>query len=424
MTNLRRTAAILALAACGGAEPEGGGPRITRSMAGDTAVIRTESGSVWGAPARLVPEVSIGEMEGDLEYLFGSVRSIAVAADGTIYVVDGQVPDLRAFSADGRFLRTLGRPGEGPGELKSPDGGLVILSDGRILVRDPGNARIQVYAPSGDALETWSIRGGFNTSNALFQDRDDNVYTQILVDPQAEVRDWVIGLVRIGPDGTPGDTLVPPTSGFEAPELESRRVEKGETVGVSRNGVPFAASEQETLHPGGYWIHGVSTEYRFALKRPGDPLIIERVARRVPVTAGEKSEDEFRVTRNMRQNQPDWRWNGPPVPSEKPAFLRFYAGRDGRIWVQIPQPGVEGEDLNYDPRNPDAVPNRWTEPVAFDVFQEDGTYLGEVTAPEGFSAYPTPIFDGDTVWAVTRDELGVQRVVRYHIRREGQTTEG
>ncbi|HSG48886.1 MAG TPA: hypothetical protein VLA43_13790, partial [Longimicrobiales bacterium] len=292
-----------------------------------------------------------------------------------------------------------------------------ILSDGRILLRDPGNARIQVYAPSGDALETWSIRGGFNTSTPLYRDRDDNVYTQILVDPRAEVKDWVIGLVRIGPDGTPGDTLVPPESGFADPELEARFEEGGETKGVSRTGVPFAASTHTTFHPGGYYVQGVSDEYRFALKRPGDPLIVERVAPRVPVTSGEKSEDGFRVTKNMRRTQPNWRWNGPPIPDEKPAFHAISAGRDGRIWVRVPQPGAEGEDRNYDPKNPDATPDRWSEPVAFDVFEEDGTYLGGVSAPQGFSVNPDPVFDGERVWAVTRDELGVQRVVRYRVER-------
>jgi hypothetical protein len=38
-----------------------------------------------------------------------------------------------------------------------------------------------------------------------------------------------------------------------------------------------------------------------------------------------------------------------------------------------------------------------------------------VATPEGFSSYPNPVFEGDHVWAVTRDELGVQRVVRYRI---------
>ena len=406
--------ALLTAAACGGDAGASGGPRVTRSTRGDTAVVRTESGSVWGAGATLVPEVSIGEIEGDLEYLFGDIRSLGVAADGTIYVVDGQVPDLRAYGPDGRYLRKLGRPGQGPGEIKAPDGGLAILSDGRILVRDPGNARIQVYDATGEALETWSIRGGFNTSNALFQDRDDNVYTQILVDPQAEVRDWVIGLVQIHPDGSPGDTLIPPDAGFEAPELEARR-EEGEHASVSRNGVPFAASEQYTLHPDGYFVHGISNTYKLSLLRGSDPLIIERAAEAAPVAAGEKGEEEARVTRNLRQTQPNWRWNGPSMPDRKPYFNFLRAGRDGRIWVQIPLAGVEGDDPDYDPTDPNSVPDRWKEPVAFDVFEDDGTYLGRVDAPSGFRPWPTPVFDGDKVWAVTRDELGVQRVVRFRI---------
>ena len=36
-------------------------------------------------------------------------------------------------------------------------------------------------------------------------------------------------------------------------------------------------------------------------------------------------------------------------------------------------------------------------------------------APADFRAAINPVFDGDYVWAVTRDELDVQRVVRYRI---------
>jgi hypothetical protein len=403
------------IAACGGGEPEAIGPQITRSMAGDTVVVRTESGSVWGIDGVLVPEVSIGQLEGDLEYLFGNIASLGVGPDGTIYVVDRQVPDLRAFSADGTFLHTLGRPGEGPGEINQPDGGLAVLSDGRVLVRDVGNARIQVYDPAGEPAGAWSIRGGFSTSSPLYKDRDDNVYTQILVDPRAEVKDWVVGLVRISPDGVVGDTLTPPKSGFENPAVEAHSMEDGKVTGTSRNGVPFAATTQTTFHPGGYWIQGVSTDYRFALKRPGSPVIIERVAERVPVTSAEKAEDEYRLTMNMRQTEPGWRWNGPPIPDVKPAFGSILAGRDGRIWVQVPQPGVEGDDPDYDPKDQRSTPNRWKEPLAFDVFEEDGTYLGRVHPPEGFQLYPTPVFDGEYVWAVVEDDLGVERVARYHL---------
>jgi hypothetical protein len=284
------------------------------------------------------------------------------------------------------------------------------------LLRDPGNARIQVYAPDGTALETWGIRGGFNTSNPLFRDRADNVYTQILVDPKADVRDWTFGLVRIGPDGAPGDTLIPPDAGYRAAELEARQGDK-DNQSVSRTSVPFAPSEQWTLHPEGWFVHGISDAYRFTLLRPGSPLVVERAAEPAPATDGEKAEEEARVTRNMRMTQPNWRWNGPPMPDRKAFFRRLYAGRDGRIWVEVPLAGVEREDPGYDPKNPEAVPDRWREPVAFDVFETDGTYLGRVRAPVELTTSPTPVFDGDRVWAVTRDELGVQRVVRFRVDR-------
>ena len=67
------------LAACeADADPSTEGPATVTETIGDTTVVRTLSGSVWGAEATLVPEVSIGELDGPEEYLFGWVFSIAV----------------------------------------------------------------------------------------------------------------------------------------------------------------------------------------------------------------------------------------------------------------------------------------------------------------------------------------------------------
>lgn len=89
--------------------------------------------------------------------------------------------------------------------------------------------------------------------------------------------------------------------------------------------------------------------------------------------------------------------------------------------MRLHQPGVEEENPDYDPREEGSTRTRWTEPTVFDVFADDGTYLGRVDAPDDFSPYPAPIFDGDRVWAVTRDELGVQRAVRFRLEPVGGT---
>ena len=120
---------------------------------GDTTVVRTVSGSVWGEDATLVPEVSIGELDGPEEYLFGSVRSIAVDDDHNVYILDGQARHVRVFDSAGTYVKTLGGPGEGPGEFKVPIG--LAISNGRLLVRDPANGRVQLFGLETGETEEW-----------------------------------------------------------------------------------------------------------------------------------------------------------------------------------------------------------------------------------------------------------------------------
>jgi len=388
---------------------------------GDTLVVRTLSGSVWREDAQLVPTVSIGMLSGPDEYIFGQVASLARADDGTIYAMDRQVPALRVYNGDGTYRATFGRGGEGPGEYEQPDGGLNVLSDGRVVLRDPGNARIQVFSPEGVDLDTWRIRGGFHTSRRMVVDQEDRSYVTILLDPEASVRDWEPALLQILPDGSHGDTLPFPDTAYDPPRIEATSTnEAGEIAGMARNRVPFAPDEHTVLSPMGYFIHGVSTEYALTLLRTGERhLRIEKAFAPVAVTGGERAEEEARATRSMRRMDSNWRWNGPPIPEVKPPFDGLMAGEDGTIWVRVPQPGVRGEDPDYDPADPDDLADEWTEPIVFDVFDAEGRYLGEVHTPKEFSPYPEPVFTRDWVLATTRDEFDVQRVVMFRVELPG-----
>ena len=385
---------------------------------GDTVVVRTVSGSVWGDTAELVPEVSIGMLEGPEEYMLGSIVSLAEGADGTIYAMDRQVPALRVYNSDGTYRTTFGRPGDGPGEYESPDGGLNVLSDGRVLLRDPANARIQVYSPAGEPLAEWRIRGGFNTSARMIVDTLDRAYTIILLDTEADVMDWRSGLVQILPDGTPGDTLIAPDTGFEGSRIEARFTSEGGNS-VSVNNVPFTPDEDTTLSPYGYFIHGISTDYSLTLDRPQGPLRITKDFTPVPVAGGEKAEEEAFATRDMRQTEPGWRWDGDPIPDHKPPYRDFYAGEDGTVWVRVSQPAERRADPGYDRSEPDAIADEWHEPWLFDVFDEDGRYLGAVRAPDGFSSRPRPVFTRDRVLGTLRDEYDVESIVRFRVELTG-----
>lgn len=405
-----------------GGQGSGGSDWVaTYDTIGDTIVVHTLSGSLWRDTAQLVPQVSIGMFDGPEEYIFGNVVSLAMGPDGTIYVMDRQVPALRVYNADGSYRTTFGRGGEGPGEYKQPDGGLNVLSDGRVVLRDPGNARIQVFSPEGESVDTWRIRGNFNTSRRMVVDQEDRSHALILLDPEASVTDWRTGLVQINPDGTAGDTLVIPDTPWEEPTIEATHVDGEGGTSMTVNGVPFGPTENAVLSPMGYFVHGISKDYAITLLREDQfALRIEKGFSPVAVAGGERDEEEASAIRNMRYTDPNWRWNGAPIPNEKPPYSRFYAGEDGTLWVRIHQPARKVGDPSFDPSDPDALPDEWKEPMLFDVFDEEGVFLGAVRAPDGLSRWPQPVFTKDWVLGVVRDQFDVQTVVRFRVELPGE----
>ena len=391
-------------------------PDVVTETIGDTTTVRTLSGSVWGEEATLVPEVSIGELDGPEEYLFGWIFSFAADDDLNLFVFDGQAQEVRVFDSLGTYVETLGRPGEGPGEFSRAEV-IALLPDGRLVVRDPGNQRLEVFVPGTGKTEQWRYEvGGLHSGWPLHTD----FHGRTFVRTSALGRDDIdTHIIVFGPDGTQVDTLPEPSIIYQPPTLIAER------FGVSPSGqpthgstialVPFSPILVWTVHPNGHFLTGLSSEYRIDLARDDGVLRIERAADPVPVRDEERAYERESVVRQMREMDTDWSWDGPPIPEQKPFFHQLLAGRDGRIWVRLSTEGRPVENEYYDPEDPGSMPMVWRESVRYDVFEPDGTYLGAVVVPDDFSPYPEPVFYGDRVWGLTRDDLGVQRMVRYLI---------
>jgi hypothetical protein len=69
---------------------------------------------------RLHEEISIGKAEGAEEYLFSSINGYDVDQEDNVYIIDGSAAQIRVFDRQGRFLRTIGKKGQGPGEFQYP----------------------------------------------------------------------------------------------------------------------------------------------------------------------------------------------------------------------------------------------------------------------------------------------------------------
>ena len=405
-------AATSALAACGTDRgPAPARPEVVVDTVGDTTIVRTLAGSLWDGEATLVPEISIGKLDGPEELLFGGIRSIAVDDRRNVFVFDGQAQHVRVFDSDGAYVGTIGRRGEGPGEFGSAEA-IAILPDGRLVVRDPGNRRIAVFGPSPEHSEHWGYDpGNYGSNSPLHTDAQGRTYL-ITRDPSST--DWVRHIIVLGPDGAHLDTLPEPSSPWDPPVM----VAEGEVEGgYARytHPVPFAPSFQWTVHPSGHFVTGLPADYRIELARDDGILRIERITDPATVHADEGALRRASVERQLQSRIPGWTWDGPSIPEHKPFYRQLLAGRDGRIWVRLWTEAHRVEDEDHDPEDPDSDPVTWEEPLRYDVFEPDGVYLGAVTPPDEFWPLVNPVFDGDHVWAVTRDELGVERVARYRI---------
>ncbi|MCY4574975.1 MAG: 6-bladed beta-propeller, partial [Gemmatimonadetes bacterium] len=257
------------LAACASdADPSSDGPDVVTETIGDTTVVRTLSGSVWGGEATLVPEVSIGELDGPEEYLFGWIFSIAVDDDHNVYVFDYQAQHVGVFDSEGDHVRTLGRQGEGPGEFNRAEA-IALLPDGRLVVRNPGNQRIEVFGPEPGQTEQWGYpAGGLHSGAPLYTDANGRTFVDA---PDLSEDDLVTHLIVFGPDGTQVDTLPDPSSEYEPPMLTAERrgvTASGQpTRGSTAPHLPFSPAFLWTVHPSGHFLTGLSAWYRIDLPR-------------------------------------------------------------------------------------------------------------------------------------------------------------
>ena len=401
-------ATIALFAACGAdAGPANSTLDTIVESIGDTTVVRTLSGSIWGAEATLVPEITIGELDGLEEYLFGSIISIAVNDDGTVYVLDQQAQHVRGFDSLGVYLETLGRRGEGPGEFSRAEA-IAVLPDGRLVVRDPDNQRVTVFGPRPGQTAEWRYNASVNTLSPLYTGARGRTF--LLAGDLSRVDDLVMHIIVLSPDGMHLDTLPEPSSDYEPPFVQA----EAPSIRM-RYAVPFTPRFLWTLQSSGHFLTGLSSDYRIDLARDDGVLRIERRHDPVPASDAERAYQRERIVGRIRGPIPYWDWNGPAIPSHKPFFQELLAGRDGRIWVRLSGEGRPVDNEDHDPDDPGSFPVIWVEETRYDVFEPDGNYLGVVVAPDEFSYFPAPVFDGDHVWAVTEDELGVERVVRYRI---------
>jgi DNA-binding beta-propeller fold protein YncE len=121
--------------------------------------------------------------------------------NGDVYVAESHtdvedpnlVGRISVFDRSGKFLRTIGKTGSGPGEFRTPHG-IEFDSQGRLIVADRHNHRVQILTKDGKYIAEYP---DFGRPSGLAIDANDTIYVS---DSESTARvhpGWLRG-IRIG----------------------------------------------------------------------------------------------------------------------------------------------------------------------------------------------------------------------------------
>jgi len=354
-----------------------------------------------GQRKRLVfkEELSIGEREGDEKYMFGADVFFNTDDEGNFYVTDWDKRAILKYDPSGKYVRTIGRKGQGPGEFQNLS---VARFDhtGALYVTDLGSHRISFFDKDGNFLRQIPIpdvfedlyigaKGGYVSSRTIRADNEGGMAFRIV-------------------DGLFNDKFELATefnvrfSSYKAPSGRDSTALSRFTAGILSD-IAFRPSPMHLVAADGAIYFGYPEDYAIdvyspdgnkikTIRRAYDPIKInDRDKEYFAVTtakpfvtrtgAGRRSEDEIRDILKFIE-----------YPDHKPAYRSFAVMENGWLVVLV---DFAGGDTSL-----------------FDIFDGRGGYIGQFKAdlPAEYGRF---FFKNGKAYAVEADEEGYKSVKRY-----------
>jgi 6-bladed beta-propeller len=398
-------------AACGGNRSTKWEGSITDSAG--VAIVQNPATGLWGPGEgwTLTEALRIGTAEGEPEYQFGQLLpagSIGIASDGRIVVFDAQGQHIKVFKADGKYERTIGRAGNGPGEIGPGQQSTLLIAPGdTVFLSDLGNQRVSLFLLDGTFVRSFPLDLASGIPFRWEEAADGRIVAQMrrLAFPGSTTAPDSMDAITVRRlDGTVGDTLM--------------RLKSGKTISFT-GGLPewnFFTPEPLWALWGTRILQAVNDNYRINVYLQGKlERVVEKPFTLDPVTDADQLPMKESLKKLMAaQGAPpqlitqlvDTRMHFAP---NYPAFAQMLAGPYGTILVQsvVPIAKLSAQEREHFDFLSGSMGSR-----DWDVFDDQGRYLGAVTMPQRFQPVQ---FRGDNIYGIQRDDLDVQYVVKLAI---------
>lgn len=374
------TVAAAALTSC---SPEGRSPAATVDTlpSGAIRVVNhrpsawTSADSAW----HFVLEREITVAEGSPGEI-GQVQSVTLLDDGRVATLELSPARIRLYSSDGKWIRDIGREGDGPAEFRD---GEMVATGSRFVVHDPSNSRLVLFDTVGTFL-------GIHRCNCTW-------YHDLLM----------LANGRVGVPGSDGDgrgawQITDPATGevsgsipfpagppvAEAAQWHASRENEGRTLRLTRN-IPNHPVFRWAVMPDGSLVYGMNDRYRlvFGTTESDTTLVVSAPAATRELTTAER---EALYEAEIATVPAHWRdairavGSVSDIPARVPPWASVTALPDGAILVRL----ARSDGL----------------PFSADLISHEGILLGRMAVPDGLLGAGSWSLDGDTIRRIARSE--------------------
>jgi hypothetical protein len=323
----------------------------------------------------IVQDLKIGQPSGRPEYMFSQISSLEVDVQGNIYAAESKDNHILVFDKNGVYLRTVGRPGQGPGEFTFPDN-VHINAANEIMASDEGSRSIKYFSADGTYLRQYLLKA-FSVMKVAY----DSVGVFYVMDFSMEPPGFK--LFRL--DTRTEESA--PLASWVMPMPDPKKVSIFDPV------MSFVVLPDDRLLYGcptqAYEIQIFSAQSRLERKifKDGEPQ---------PVTTREQEA----VLNELKKRNP----SGPThmeFPKFHPPYRVVKSDDSGHIIVHV------YSELAADPSQ--KTNSR------FDIFDTDGRYLASFSYPFKTLIEKPMVWRAGKFYTVEQDEEGYLYIVRYAV---------
>ncbi|MGD2154971.1 MAG: hypothetical protein PVG79_17025 [Gemmatimonadales bacterium] len=391
------TAALFPLAGCGGRDRA---PTVERTDSAAITIVESAA-PAWGPDETWRvsgPITSIGTVDGppesQLYWVMGAVR----LEDGRIAVANHGSSEIRLYGSDGRWIRSMGRRGDGPGEFRSIRG-MQLLPPDTLLLSDDRGPRVTSFTADGAVVESRRLA----SRNNPFKPPDHRLPNGCWLD--LERSSEIEGYQRRRNTyitWSEGDSATDTVLAHEGQEYLIYTRHRGDQyIGRGAVVVPFGGQDLTAVGPGRVALSDGQAYDIAVAEIDGREFRVRRAIERRPVTqaAVTRFVDEYVARYPLeRQRQVRDRFDDVTPPSLMPTHSALAFDPSANLWVE-----------NY------RVPWDTDSPRTWSVFDPDGRWLGDVEIPQGLRVHE---IGEDYIAGVERDDMGVEYVRLYAVVKE------